>query len=200
LARSDCVFVNAASFILRAHRLFLRANRSTTEAHARVRFFAETMRGRGALRSRLVAIPSCDRPIAIVASPFISLVPAMAIITLHSADRYDLAGDAQGWGGGRPCPSRHAKRTSEFSPFAGRSGLSPGLFSSTPCPLLILRCGHVLVGELYMEPWPPQYLSPDARAAGRAFANSFALYAVALDFYPLEPSAGDLARSFACAT
>ena len=196
---------------LRADRLLLRAHACASYAH-----YAGAILRRNARRGpkRAWSVKGCRNPIlaigaiAIVASPFISLVPAMAIIALAlGQDRHDLARHRPGRrsGGGR-------------AGAAGRSPSAPhafvvlrGSIDGTARALLLYALPRrwscaivamVVLGGAYMGTLAGLNTSVQMHAPLAERSRILSLYTLSLSiFYPFGAFVqADLARVWACAT
>jgi MFS family permease len=170
-----------------------------------VRFFAETMAG----ARRAWSVKGCRNPIlaigaiAIVASPFISLVPAMAIITLHSGKiGTTWLVTAQGVGAVAAALALPviAKRTSRVLALRGSIGALAGsllLYALAPS-LILAMVAMVLVGGSYMGTLAGLNTSVQMHAPLAERSRILSLYTLSLSiFYPLGAFVqADLARSF----
>jgi MFS family permease len=202
---SLCFLVNAASFIFVLVVFSFVRTAPRPKPSARVRFFAETMAG----ARRAWSVKGCRNPIlaigaiAIVASPFISLVPAMAIITLHSGKiGTTWLVTAQGFGAVAAALALPviAKRTSRVLALRGSiAALALSLLLYGLAPSLILAvAAMVLVGGSYMGTLAGLNTSVQMHAPLAERSRILSLYTLSLSiFYPLGAFVqADLARSF----
>jgi MFS family permease len=200
-----CFLVNAASFIFVLIVFSFVRTAPRPKPTARVRFFAETLAG----ARRAWGVKGCRNPIlaigviAIVASPFISLVPAMAIITLHSGKiGTTWLVTAQGFGAVAAALALPviAKRTSRVLALRGSiAALALSLLLYAVAPSLILAIvAMVLVGGAYMGTLAGLNTSVQMHAPLAERSRILSLYTLSLSiFYPLGAFVqADLARSF----
>jgi MFS family permease len=200
-----CFLVNAASFIFALIVFSFVRTAPRPKPTARVRFFAETLAG----ARRAWSVKGCRNPIlaigviAIVASPFISLVPAMAIITLHSGKiGTTWLVTAQGFGAVAAALALPviAKRTSRVLALRGSiAALALSLLLYAVAPSLILAIvAMVLVGGAYMGTLAGLNTSVQMHAPLAERSRILSLYTLSLSiFYPLGAFVqADLARSF----
>jgi MFS family permease len=200
-----CFLVNAASFIFVLIVFSFVRTPARPKPVTRVRFFAETMAG----ARRAWSVAGCRNPIlaigaiAIVASPFISLVPAMAIITLHSGKiGTTWLVTAQGVGAVAAALALPvvAKRTSGLLALRGSIGLlalSLLLYALAPS-LIWAIAAMVLVGGAYMGTLAGLNTSVQMHAPLAERSRILSLYTLSLSiFYPLGAFVqADLARTF----
>jgi MFS family permease len=200
-----CFLVNAASFIFVLIVFSFVRTAPRPKPTVRVRFFAETMAG----ARRAWSVKGCRNPIlaigavAVVASPFISLVPAMAIITLHSGKiGTTWLVTAQGVGAVAAALALPviAKRTSRVLALRGSIGaLAVSLLLYALAPSLILAmAAMVLVGGSYMGTLAGLNTSVQMHAPLAERSRILSLYTLSLSiFYPLGAFVqADLARTF----
>jgi MFS family permease len=200
-----CFLVNAASFIFVLIVFSFVRTAPRPKPTARVRFFAETLAG----ARRAWGVKGCRNPIlaigaiAVVASPFISLVPAMAIITLHSGKvGTTWLVTAQGVGAVAAALALPviAKRTSRVLALRGSIGaLAVSLLLYALAPSLILAMvAMVLVGGSYMGTLAGLNTSVQMHAPRAERSRILSLYTLSLSiFYPLGAFVqADLARTF----
>ncbi len=200
-----CFLVNAASFIFVLIVFSFVRSAPRPKPSARVRFFAETLAG----ARRAWSVKGCRNPIlaigvvAVVASPFISLVPAMAIITLHSGKiGTTWLVTAQGCGAVAAALALPviAKRTSRVLALRGSiAALALSLLLYALAPTLILAiAAMVLVGGSYMGTLAGLNTSVQMHAPLAERSRILSLYTLSLSiFYPLGAFVqADLARSF----
>jgi MFS family permease len=200
-----CFLVNAASFIFVLIVFSFVRTPARAKPSTRVRFFAETMAG----ARRAWSVAGCRNPIlaigaiAIVASPFISLVPAMAIITLHSGKiGTTWLVTAQGVGAVAAALALPviAKRTSRVLALRGSVGalaISLLLYALAPS-LVVAIAAMVLVGGSYMGTLAGLNTSVQMHAPLAERSRILSLYTLSLSiFYPLGAFIqADLARTF----
>src|SRR5665213_112824 len=200
-----CFALNAASFIfVLVVFSFVRTPpraRNTTK----VRFFAETWHG----AKRAWNVKGCRNPIlaigtiGIVASPFIALVPAMAIIVLHSG-RIGTTWlvTAQGVGAGVAALTLPtiAKRTSRLKVLRGSIGcvtVALALYAVAP-NLVCAMIAMAVLGGSYMGTMTGLNTSVQVHAPRAERSRILSLYTLSLSmFYPLGAFVqADLAKSF----
>jgi MFS family permease len=200
-----CFLVNAASFVFVLIVFSFVRTPSRARPAARVRFLAETMAG----ARRAWSVAGCRNPIlaigaiAIVASPFISLVPAMAIITLHSGKigtTWLIAAQGAGAVAAALALPALAKRTSRVFALRGSVGtlaLSLALYALAPS-LIVAITAMVLVGGSYMGTLASLNTSVQMHAPSAERSRILSLYTLSLSiFYPLGAFVqADLARTF----
>jgi MFS family permease len=200
-----CFLVNAASFIFVLIVFSFVRTPSRSKPTARVRFFAETMAG----ARRAWSVKGCRNPIlaigaiAIVASPFISLVPAMAIITLHSGKiGTTWLVTAQGVGAvaaalALPVIAQRTSRVLALRGSIGALALSLILYALAPS-LVLAVAAMILVGGSYMGTLAGLNTSVQMHAPLAERSRILSLYTLSLSiFYPLGAFVqADLARSF----
>jgi MFS family permease len=200
-----CFLVNAASFLFVLIVFSFVRTAPRPKPTARVRFFAETLAG----ARRAWGIKGCRNPIlaigaiAIVASPFIALVPAMAIITLHSGKiGTTWLVTAQGVGAVAAALALPviATRTSRVRALRGSIGLlavSLLLYALAPS-LIFAVAAMVLVGGAYMGTLAGLNTSVQMHAPLAERSRILSLYTLSLSiFYPLGAFVqADLARAF----
>jgi MFS family permease len=200
-----CFLVNAASFIFVLIVFSFVRTPPRPRPTSRVRFFAETMAG----ARRAWSVKGCRNPIlaigaiAVVASPFIALVPAMAIITLHSGKvGTTWLVSAQGAGAVAAALALPviAKRTSRVLALQGSIGaLAVSLLLYALAPSLILAIvAMVLVGGSYMGTLAGLNTSVQMHAPLAERSRILSLYTLSLSiFYPLGAFVqADLARIY----
>jgi MFS family permease len=200
-----CFLVNAASFIFVLIVFSFVRTAPRPKPADRVRFFAETWAG----ARRAWSVKGCRNPIlaigaiAIVASPFISLVPAMAIITLHSGKiGTTWLVTAQGVGAVAAALALPviAKRTSRVLALRGSIGaLAASLLLYALAPsLIVAMVAMILVGGSYMGTLAGLNTSVQMHAPLAERSRILSLYTLSLSiFYPLGAFVqADLARTF----
>jgi MFS family permease len=170
-----------------------------------VRFFAETLAG----ARRAWSVKGCRNPIlaigaiAIVASPFIALVPAMAIITLHSGKvGTTWLVTAQGVGAvaaalALPVVAKRTSRVRALRLSLGGLALSLVLYALAPS-LIVAIAAMVLVGGSYMGTLAGLNTSVQMHAPRAERSRILSLYTLSLSiFYPLGAFVqADLSRAF----
>ncbi len=197
-----CFALNAASFVFVLVVFSFVRTAPRAAPTTRVRFFAEVAAG----ARRAWSVPGCRNPIvaigavALVASPFIALVPAMAIIVLHADAAWLITAQGVGAVLGALILPAIAKRTSRLAVLRGSVatlavalfayGLAPDLWS-TLVALTVL--GGAYVGTLTGLNTSVQLHAPRAERS-----RILALYTLSLSmFYPLGALVqADLARVF----
>jgi len=200
-----CFALNAASFIFVLVVFSFVRSAPRPKNTTKVRFFAETWHG----AKRAWAVKGCRNPIlgvgtiAIIASPFIALVPAMAIIVLHSG-RIGVTWlvTAQGVGAvvaALTLPTI-AKRTSRLKVLRGSIGCTAvalALYALAP-NLASAMAAMVLLGGAYMGTLTGLNTSVQLHAPRAERSRILSLYTLSLSmFYPLGAFVqADLAKSF----
>ena len=196
---------NAASFIFVLVIFSFVRSAPRPKNTTKVRFFAETLAG----AKRAWGVKGCRNPIigvgtvAIIASPFIALVPAMAIIVLHSGKiGTTWLITAQGVGAVSAALTLPviAKRTSRLRVLRGSIGSLAGalalyaLSPNVPCAMVAM----VLLGGAYMGTLTGLNTSVQVHAPRAERSRILALYTLSLSiFYPLGAFVqADLAKSF----
>ncbi|MGA7834846.1 MAG: MFS transporter [Acidimicrobiales bacterium] len=199
-----CFLANAASFIFVLVVFSFVRTPPRPAPTTKVRFFAETLQG----ATRAWRVKGCRNPIlgvgviAIVASPFIALVPAMAIIALHSGKvGTTWLVTAQGIGavaGALTLPIL-AKRTSRLGVLRGSMfTLAFALVAYALAPdLVVAALVMVVVGGAYMGTLTGLNTSVQVHAPTAERSRILALYTLSLSiFYPLGAFVqADLART-----
>jgi MFS family permease len=202
---SLCFLLNAASFIFVLIVFSFVRSPARPAPTTRMRFFAETLAG----ARKAWSLKGCRNPImaiagiAIVASPFITLVPAMAIITLH-AGKIGTTWLVTAQGVGAVCAALTlpivAKRTSRVLALRGSIiALAASLVLYAIAPSLIwAMLAMVLVGGSYMGTLAGLNTSVQMHAPLAERSRILSLYTLSLSmFYPLGAFIeADLARSF----
>jgi MFS family permease len=200
-----CFLVNAASFIFVLIVFSFVRTAPRPKPTARVRFFAETMAG----ARRAWSVKGCRNPIlaigaiALVASPFISLVPAMAIITLHSGKvGTTWLVTAQGAGAvvaalALPVVAKRTSRVLVLRRSIGLLAVALLLYALAPS-LILAVVAMVLVGGAYMGTLAGLNTSVQMHAPLAERSRILSLYTLSLSvFYPLGAFVqADLARAF----
>jgi predicted MFS family arabinose efflux permease len=170
-----------------------------------VRFFAETLAG----ARKAWSLKGCRNPIlaiaavAVVASPFITLVPAMAIIALHSG-KIGTTWLVTAQGVGAVCAALTlpivAKRTSRILVLRGSiTALAASLVLYAIAPSLVFAMvAMVFLGGSYMGALAGLNTSVQMHAPLAERSRIVSLYTLSLSmFYPLGAFIqADLARSF----
>ncbi len=200
-----CFLVNAASFIFVLIVFSFVRSGPRPKPTTRVRFFAETYAG----ARRAWSVRGCRNPIlaigaiALVVSPFIALVPAMAIIVLHSGKiGTTWLVTAQGVGAVVAALTLPilAKRTSRLAVLRGSILLlATSLLLYSIAPSLGLSLGAmVLLGGAYMGTLAGLNTSVQIHAPLAERSRILSLYTLSLSmFYPLGAFVqADLARTF----
>jgi MFS family permease len=197
-----CFAINAASFIfVLVVFSFVKTPKRDTPT-TRVRFFAETIVG----AKKAWATKGCRNPIvavgavALTASPFIALIPAMAIIVLHADTAWLVT--AQGVGAviaALTLPTV-AKRTSRVAVLQGSLivlMVSLALYASSP-NLVVALAALVFMGGSYMGVLSGLNTSVQLHAPRAERSRILALYTLSLSlFYPLGAFVqADLARVY----
>jgi MFS family permease len=195
-----CFAINAASFIFVLVVFSFVRTPSRPKPTTSVRFFAETMAG----AKRAWQVRGCRNPIvgigivALIASPFIALVPAMAIIVLHADTAWLVTAQGVGAVLGALTLPIIAKRTSRLTVLRGSVlslAVALGLYALAPnlvCSLLaLLFLGGAYVGTLTGLNTSVQVHAPRAERS-----RILSLYTLSLSiFYPLGSFVqADLAR------
>jgi MFS family permease len=200
-----CFLMNAASFIFVLIVFSFVRTPSRPKPTTRVRFFAETLVG----ARRAWSVMGCRNPIlaiaaiAIVASPFITLVPAMAIIALHSGKigtTWLVTAQGVGAVGAALTLPIVAKRTSRILVLRGSIiALAASLLLYALAPSLVLAIvAMVFLGGSYMGALAGLNTSVQMHAPLAERSRILSLYTLSLSmFYPLGAFIqADLARSF----
>jgi len=200
-----CFALNAASFIFVLVVFSFVRTPPRERVSTKVRFFAETWYG----AKRAWGVKGCRNPIlaigtvAVVASPFIALVPAMAIIVLHSG-RIGTTWlvTAQGVGAVTAALTLPtiAKRTSRLRVLRASIGVVAGalaLYAISP-NLGCAVAAMVILGGAYMGTLTGLNTSVQVHAPRAERSRILALYTLSLSmFYPLGAFVqADLAKSF----
>jgi MFS family permease len=197
-----CFAINAASFIFVLVVFSFVHTPDRPKPTTRVRFVAETLAG----AKRAWSVPGCRNPIlgigvtAIIASPFIALVPAMAIIVLHADTAWLVTAQGVGAVVGALLLPNVAKRTSRLAVLQGSVvalAVSLGLYALAPdlvCSLIALAIlGGAYIGTLTGLNTSVQMHAPQAERS-----RILSLYTLSLSaFYPLGAFVqSDLARAY----
>jgi MFS family permease len=195
-----CFALNAASFVFVLVVFSFVRTPSRPKPTTSVRFFAETIAG----AKRAWQVRGCRNPIvgigvvAIVASPFIALVPAMAIIVLHADTAWLVTAQGVGAVCGALTLPVIAKRTSRLAVLHGSVlalAVALGLYALAPnlvCSLLAL----FFLGGSYVGTLTGLNTSVQVHAPRAERSRILALYTLSLSiFYPLGAFVqADLAR------
>ncbi|HEY5265605.1 MAG TPA: MFS transporter [Acidimicrobiales bacterium] len=185
-----CFALNAASFIFVLIVFSFVKTPDRPKPTTSVRFFAETMVG----ARRAWATKGCRNPIigvgavALVASPFIALVPAMAIIVLHTDTAWLVTAQGVGAVIAALLLPTIAKRTSRLRVLRGSMAVlavSLALYAISPnlyCALAAL----VFLGGSYMGTLSGLNTSVQLHAPRAERSRILSLYTLSLSmFYPL---------------
>jgi len=200
-----CFALNAASFIFVLVIFSFVRSAPRPRNPTKVRFFAETIHG----AKRAWSVKGCRNPIlgvgtvAIIASPFIALVPAMAIIVLHSGKvGTTWLVTAQGVGAVSAALTLPiiAKRTSRLKVLRGSIvsvAVLLALYALAP-NLVSAMVAMVLLGGAYMGTLTGLNTSVQVHAPRAERSRILALYTLSLSmFYPLGALVqADLAKTF----
>ena len=149
-----CFAINAASFVFVLVVFSFVRTPPRPRPTTRVRFVAETIAG----AKRAWGVAGCRNPIigvgviALVASPFIALVPAMAIIVLHADTAWLVSAQGVGAVAGALTLPIVAKRTSRVAVLQGSiSVLALALLFYAFAPdLVVALVALVVLGGAYM--------------------------------------------------
>lgn len=188
-----CFLANALSFVVVLVMFSFVHSPERPAPTTKLRFFAETREG----AKRAWSVKGCRNPIvaigaiAIVASPFISLVPAMAIIALHSGKvGTTWLVTAQGVGAVAAALSLPivAKRTSRLAVLRGSMFVLAGalvVYSLSPT-LVVAVIVMVVLGGAYIGTLTGLNTSVQLHAPIAERSRILALYTLSLSiFYPL---------------
>lgn len=197
-----CFAINAASFVFVLVVFSFVRTPPRPRPTTKVRFVAETVAG----AKRAWGVAGCRNPIigvgvvAVVASPFIALVPAMAIIVLHADTAWLVTAQGVGAVVGALTLPIIAKRTSRVAVLQGSItvvALSLFLYALAPT-LVVSLLALVLLGGAYMGTLTGLNTSVQVHAPRAERSRILALYTLSLSiFYPLGAFVqADLARSF----
>ncbi|MCU1362595.1 MAG: hypothetical protein JWM55_423 [Acidimicrobiaceae bacterium] len=197
-----CFALNAASFVFVLVVFSFVRSPSRPRPTTRVRLFAEMVEG--AKRAWLVR--GCRNPIlgigviAIIASPFIALVPAMAIIVLHADTAWLVT--AQGVGAvigalSLPVVATRTSRITVLYRSVVALGVALGLYALAP-DLVVSLIALVFLGGAYVGTLTGLNTSVQVHAPRAERSRILALYTLSLSlFYPLGAFAqADFARHF----
>lgn len=198
-----CFLANALSFVVVLVMFSFVHSPQRPAPTTRLRFFAETRHG----AKRAWSVKGCRNPIvaigaiAIVASPFIALVPAMAIIALHSGKvGTSWLVTAQGVGAVIAALSLPivAKRTSRVAVLRGSMFVLAGalvVYSLSPT-LVVAVIVMVVLGGAYIGTLTGLNTSVQLHAPAAERSRILALYTLSLSiFYPVGAFVqADLAR------
>jgi MFS family permease len=197
-----CFALNAASFVFVLVVFAFVRTPSREKPTTRVRFFAETLAG----AKRAWSVRGCRNPIvgvgvvAIIASPFIALVPAMAIIVLHADTAWLVTAQGVGAVLGALTLPVVAKRTSRLAVLRGSVvvlSLSLACYALAP-DLALSLVALVFVGGAYVGTLTGLNTSVQVHAPRAERSRILALYNLSLSiFYPLGAFVqADLAKHF----
>lgn len=200
-----CFAINAASFIFVLVIFSFVRSAPRAKPTTRVHFISETITG----ARRAWAVKGCRHPIvgvgvvALLASPLIALVPAMAIIVLHagkSGTTWLVTAQGVGAVSGALTLPIVAKRTSRLKVLRGSIAVLAGslaLYAVTP-NLGSAMVAMVLLGGAYVGTLTGLNTSVQLHAPRAERSRILALYTLSLSlFYPLGAFVqADLARSF----
>jgi MFS family permease len=197
-----CFALNAASFVFVLVVFAFVRTPSREKPTTRVRFFAETLAG----AKRAWSVRGCRNPIvgvgvvAIIASPFIALVPAMAIIVLHADTAWLVTAQGVGAVLGALTLPVVAKRTSRLAVLRGSVvvlSLSLACYALAP-DLALSLVALVFVGGAYVGTLTGLNTSVQVHAPRAERSRILALYNLSLSiFYPLGALVqADLAKHF----
>ena len=197
-----CFAINAASFVFVLVVFSFVRTPPRPRPTTKVRFVAETVAG----AKRAWGVAGCRNPIigvgvvAVVASPFIALVPAMAIIVLHADTAWLVTAQGVGAVVGALTLPIIAKRTSRVAVLQGSiTAVALSLFLYAIAPTLVVSLlALVLLGGAYMGTLTGLNTSVQVHAPRAERSRILALYTLSLSiFYPLGAFVqADLARSF----
>jgi MFS family permease len=196
-----CFAINAASFVFVLVVFSFVRTPPRPRPTTTVRFVAETVAG----ARRAWGIAGCRNPIigvgviAVVASPFIALVPAMAIIVLHTDTAWLVTAQGVGAVAGALTLPVLATRTSRLSVLkASVTVLACSLLIYALAPdLVVALVALVVLGGAYMGTLTGLNTSVQVHAPRAERSRILALYTLSLSIcYPLGAFVqGDLARS-----
>ncbi|MFZ0768792.1 MAG: MFS transporter [Acidimicrobiales bacterium] len=197
-----CFAINAASFIFVLVMFSFVRSASRPKPTSSVRFFAETIAG----AKRAWGVKGCRNPIvgigviAIIASPFIALVPAMAIIVLHADTAWLVTAQGVGAVLGALTLPIIAKRTSRLAVLRGSViALALALAFYALAPDLVLSLIALLfLGGAYVGTLTGLNTSVQVHAPRAERSRILALYTLSLSiFYPVGAFVqADLAKHF----
>ncbi len=197
-----CFALNAASFIFVLVVFSFVRTPYRPRPTAKVRFFGETIAG----AKRAWHVRGCRNPIvgiavvAVIASPFIALVPAMAIIVLHADTAWLVTAQGVGAVLGALTLPIVAKRTSRMAVLHGSVlalAVALGLYALAP-DLALSLIALVFLGGAYVGTLTGLNTSVQVHAPRAERSRILALYTLSLSiFYPLGAFVqADLARHF----
>ena len=197
-----CFAINAASFVFVLVVFSFVRTPSRAKPTTSVRFFAETIAG----AQRAWQVRGCRNPIvgigviAIIASPFIALVPAMAIIVLHADTAWLVTAQGVGAVIGALTLPIVAKRTSRLAVLQGSVvvlAVALGLYALAP-DLVLSLLALLFLGGAYVGTLTGLNTSVQVHAPRAERSRILALYTLSLSiFYPLGAFVqADLARHF----
>jgi MFS family permease len=197
-----CFAINAASFIFVLVVFSFVRTPPRPRPTTRLRFFREFRAG----ATRAWGVAGCRNPIigiavvAIVASPFIALVPAMAIIVLHTDTAWLVTAQGVGAVAGALTLPVIAKRTSRLAVLEGSIvALAIALACYALAPDLgVAIVALVALGAAYMGTLTGLNTSVQVHAPRAERSRILALYTLSLSiFYPLGAFVqADLATTF----
>ncbi len=197
-----CFAMNAASFLFVLVVFAFVRSAPREKPTTRVRFVAETITG----VRRAWAVRGCRNPIlgigvvAIIASPFIALVPAMAIIVLHADTAWLVTAQGVGAVIGALTLPIVAKRTTRLHVLRGSIttlAVSLALYALAP-NLAFALVALVVLGGAYMGTLTGLNTSVQIHAPREVRSRILALYTLSLSLcYPLGALVqADLAKIF----
>src|SRR5271154_3084518 len=197
-----CFAINAASFVFVLVVFSFVRTPARPKPTTSVRFFAETIAG----AKRAWRVRGCRNPIvgvgviAIIASPFIALVPAMAIIVLHADTAWLVTAQGVGAVCGALTLPIVAKRTSRLTVLQGSVvalAVALGLYALAP-DLVVSLLALFFLGGAYVGTLTGLNTSVQVHAPRAERSRILALYTLSLSiFYPLGAFVqADLARHF----
>jgi MFS family permease len=197
-----CFAINAASFIFVLVVFSFVRTPPRPRPTTKVRFIKETVTG----AQRAWSVAGCRNPIigvgvvALVASPFIALVPAMAIIVLHADTAWLVTAQGVGAVVGALTLPVIAKRTSRLAVLEGSITALAGalLFYALAPDLVVALVALVILGGAYMGTLTGLNTSVQVHAPRAERSRILALYTLSLSiFYPAGAFIqADLAKSF----
>jgi MFS family permease len=197
-----CFAINAASFIFVLIVFSFVRTPSREKLTTSVRFVAETVAG----AKRAWSVRGCRNPIVgigvigLIASPFIALVPAMAIIVLHADTAWLVTAQGVGAVLGALTLPIVAKRTSRVAVLEGSVlvlALALAFYALAP-DLVFSLIALLFVGGAYVGTLTGLNTSVQMHAPRAERSRILALYNLSLSlFYPLGAFVqSDLARHF----
>jgi MFS family permease len=197
-----CFAINAASFIFVLVMFSFVRTPPRPKPTSSVRFFAETIVG----ARRAWAVKGCRNPIvgigviALIASPFIALVPAMAIIVLHADTAWLVTAQGVGAVLGALTLPIVAKRTSRLAVLRGSVialALALAFYALAP-DLVLALIALLFLGGAYVGTLTGLNTSVQVHAPRAERSRILALYTLSLSiFYPVGAFVqADLAKHF----